>query len=315
MSGAGTTIVTQTCPAPGHADAFAAWQNETSEIIAGFAGFVRQTVIPPCPPIQVDWVILQHFTDHASAIAWLQSDARQNRVAEVQPLVLGRDDVHIVAGDGGTGTAGPVSAVISTRIMPGQEQAYRRWELRIAAAQARAPGFQGSRLEPPVPGVQDDWLAIVRFDTDANLQAWLASPVRRALLEEASAFTDEYHTRIARTGFDQWFDVTSDAAAQPPVWRQNMLVLLLLYPVVFLFGTLVQTPWLIKRAGLAFPIALFIGNLVSIILLNYLVPWTSRRFRWWLQPGTNIRDPSGIGGAALVVALYGAMILVFTRLF
>jgi antibiotic biosynthesis monooxygenase (ABM) superfamily enzyme len=314
MSGAGTTIVTQTCPAPGRAEAFAAWQSETSKIIAGFAGFVRQTVIPPSPPTQVDWVILQHFADHASAIAWLQSEIRQNRVAEIQPLVVGRDDVHIVAGDGGAATTAPVSAVISTRIIPGQEQAYRRWELRIAAAQAQAPGYQGSRLEPPVPGVQDDWLAIVRFDTDANLQAWLASPVRHALLEEASAFTAEFHTRIARTGFDQWFDVAKNEAAQPPVWRQNMLVLLMLYPVVFLFGTLVQTPWLIKRAGLAFPVALFLGNAVSIILLNYLVPWTSRRFRWWLLPSRTTRDPSGIGGAAVVILLYGAMILVFTRL-
>ena len=44
-----------------------------------------------------------------------------------------------------------------------------------------------------------------------------------------------------------------------------MIVLLLLYPVVFLFGALVQTPWLIGRAGLPFAVALFIGNVVSIL--------------------------------------------------
>ena len=77
--------------------------------------------------------------------------------------------------------------MISTRIKPGQEAAYRQWEQRIAAAQARAPGFQGYRLEPPIPGVQDHWVVILRFDTDANLQAWLDSPERQKLLHEADA--------------------------------------------------------------------------------------------------------------------------------
>ena len=67
----------------------------------------------------------------------------------------------------------PVSAVISTRIKPGQEDAYREWGRTIAAAQAKSPGFQGYRFEPPVPGVQDDWLTILRFDSEANLQTWL----------------------------------------------------------------------------------------------------------------------------------------------
>jgi antibiotic biosynthesis monooxygenase (ABM) superfamily enzyme len=315
MSAGGTTIVTQTSPAPDKADVFAAWQNETSRIIADFKGFVRQTVIPPSPPTQVDWLILQHFTDRDSALAWLQSDVRQRRAAQVQSIVVGRDDVHLVAGDGMQGADAPVSAVISTRIKPGQESAFRSWDLRIAAAQIEAPGFQGYRLEPPIPGVQEDWLTIVRFDNDANLQAWLASPARQALLKDAAAFTEEFHTRIARTGFDQWFDVTKGAVGGAPAWKQNMLVLLMLYPVVFLFGTLVQAPFLIGRAGLAFPVALFIGNLVSIVLLNYLVPWTSRGFRWWLQPSASLRTPSGIAGILALLALYCLLILVFCTAF
>ena len=93
-----------------------------------------------------------------------------------------------------------------------------------------------------------------------------------------------------------------------------MLVLLLLYPVVFLFGLFVQTPLLSVRAGLPFAVALFIGNVVSVVLLNYLVPWTSTRFAWWLEPAGPNRQWIEIGGAALVVALYALMVLVFWRL-
>jgi len=123
-----------------------------------------------------------------------------------------------------------------------------------------------------VPGVQEDWLAILRFDTEANLQAWLDSPERKTLLREAEAFTEEFHARIARTGFDQWFPVPASGASPPAAWKQHMLVLLLLYPVVFLFGLFVQNPLLSVRAGLPFAFALFIGNVVSVVLLNYLVP-------------------------------------------
>jgi uncharacterized protein len=309
------TVVTQTRVRPENADAFARWQEQTSGIVATSPGFIKQTVMPPSPPTQVDWVILQRFASTEAAVAWLHSDERLQRMQGAGPMLVGRDDIHIVD-DGGSGVLpSPVSAVISTRIKPGQDAAYRAWEQRIAAAQSKAPGFQGYRFEPPVPGVQEDWLAIVRFDTEANLQAWLDSPERQKLLREASAFTEEFHARIARTGFDQWFRVAAPGAAAPAAWKQNMLVLLLLYPVVFLFGAFVQTPFLGGRAGLPFAIALFIGNVASVLLLNYLVPWTSTRFTWWLQPaGANARRIE-LAGTALLVALYGLMMLAFWRLF
>lgn len=313
-SAAGTvSVVTQTRVHPENMDMFARWQEETSRIVATFPGFIQQTVMPPSPPAQVDWVILQRFTETTAAVAWLNSEQRLQRLQGAAPMLLGRDDVHLV-NDGGAGVLpAPVSAVISTRIKPGQETAYRAWELRIAAAQSKAPGFQGYRFEPPVPGVQDDWLAIVRFDTEANLQAWLDSDVRKELLQDASDFTEEFHARIARTGFDHWFPATAAGASPPAVWKQNMLVLLTLYPVVFLFGFLVQTPLLSGRAGLPFAIALFIGNVASVILLNYLLPWTIARFSWWLQPRDS-KPRTALAGTGFVIALYGLMLIAFWRM-
>ena len=308
------TIVTQTRVRPESAEAFIQWQEATGGVVAAFPGFLHQTIIPPSPPAQVDWVILQRFASSAAAVAWLHSDQRLQRIEGLEPMLVGRDDIHIVR-DGEDGVLpSAVSAVISTRIKPGQETAYRAWERRVAAAQTQAPGFQGYRLEPPVPGVQDDWLAIVRFDSETNLQAWLDSPERQTLLGEATGFIAEFHARIARTGFDQWFPVTAPGEPPAPAWKQNMLVVLMLYPVVFLFGLWVQTPFLTGRAGLPFAIALFVGNVASVILLNYLVPWASARFAWWLRPaGTNSKWIE-VAGAAIVVALYILMLVAFLRL-
>src|ERR1700680_675535 len=122
------TIVTQTRVRPESADAFARWQDDTSRAIAASPGFIKQTVMPPSPPTQVDWVILQRFASSKAAVAWLRSDERLQRMQGAGPMLVGCDDIHIV-NDGGSGVLpSPVSAVISTRIKPGQEAAYRAWE-------------------------------------------------------------------------------------------------------------------------------------------------------------------------------------------
>ena len=313
--GRSVSIVTQTCVRPERSDDFARWQGETSSLIQGFPGFIEQRLLPPSPPLQVDWVILQRFASLGDAQGWLASAERQKRIEGAAPMLVGRDDVHIVQdGTGGIKPA-PVSAVISTRVKPGKEAEYRAWERKIAAAQSRATGLQGYRFEPPVPGIQEDYVAILRFDTEASLQAWLDSPERKALIEEAAPLTEEFHARIASSGFEQWFRDAAAPGAPLPVWKMDMLVLLMLYPIVFLFGVLVGTPLFSNVLGLSFAVSLFLGNIVSVGLTGFLVPWVAGRFGWWLQPapGTEIRI--GIQGAALILAMYAAMVFVFWRLF
>ena len=90
-----------------------------------------------------------------------------------------------------------------------------------------------------------------------------------------------------------------------------MVVLLMLYPVVFLFGRYVQTPFLMGWAGLPFWAALFIGNVASVVLLNWLVPWSCGVLGWWLTPRQNLRWLVDLGGALLISALYAVCLSVF----
>ena len=308
------SIVTQTSVRPERSEGFARWQGETSSFVARFPGFVEQRLMPPNPPLQVDWVILQRFHTMEDAQRWLGSPERQTRIEGASPFLVGRDDVHIVRDDEGGRKPAPVSAVISTRVKPGREAEYRAWERRIAAAQSKAPGLQGYRFEPPVPGIQEDFVAILRFDSQANLQAWLDSPARKKLLEEADPLTEEFHARMG-TGFEQWFPDAA-AGAPLPVWKMDMLVLLMLYPIVFLFGVFVGTPLFSNVLGLSFAVSLFLGNIVSVGLTGFLVPWVAGHFGWWLRPAspdTAVR--THVLGAVIILALYAIMVVAFWRLF
>src|SRR5215203_2395171 len=130
------------------------------------------------------------------------------------------------------------------------------------------------------------------------------SPERQKLLEEASPFMVETHARIVRTGFDQWFSLGADGAPSPPAWKQNMLVLLMLYPIIFLFGAWVETPLLRGQLAMPFWLALFVGNIASILLLGQLLPRVSNHFEWWLRPSTHEARNVDLAGIALLVGLY-----------
>jgi antibiotic biosynthesis monooxygenase (ABM) superfamily enzyme len=302
------TIVTQTRVQSGQDDAFAKWQRRMSAAVAKEPGFVKETVMPPSPPAQVDWVILQRFASSDAATAWLRSEERQRLVTEAQPILVGSDDVHLVADSEQGALPAPVSAVISTRIKPGQEEAFLEWGRRIAVAQAKSPGFQGYRREPPVPGVQDDWLTILRFDSEANLEKWLNSPERKKLLGESEAFTDACRVRTVRTGFDQWFELPG--AAPPAAWKQNMTVLLVLYPLVFLLNEWLQKPILVGVFGLPYWAFLFINNAVSVVMLSLILPIVSRQLSWWLSPAEHDAKRD-LAGALLVAGFYALWLIAF----
>jgi antibiotic biosynthesis monooxygenase (ABM) superfamily enzyme len=308
------TIVTQVRVAPRQAEVFRRWQARMDDTIAQQSGYLAARVLPPNPPDQPDWIVVQRFATAGAARAWLESAARERLLAEIRPALSGPDDVHLVLEQGNGPAPEPVSAVISTRVRPGYEAAFRTWQRKIAACQAAFAGYRGYKLQPPIPGVQDDWLTILRFDSQAHLQAWLDSAARKQLVAEAEQFTTEMHTNPVHYGFEHWFTFGSERAAPiPPAWKMNMIVLLVLYPVVFLFGTLVQTPLLLHR-GVPPWLAVFVGNVFSSVVLGYWgVPRASRLLRWWLRPGPTAPSHVDALGAATVVACYVVALAVFSR--
>jgi antibiotic biosynthesis monooxygenase (ABM) superfamily enzyme len=259
-------------------------------------------------------MILQRFRTLEGARNWLGSTERQKRLEGATPMLVGRDDVHIVQDGAGAARSAPVSAVISTRVKSGREAEYLAWEHKIAAAQSKAPGLQGYRFEPAIPGVQEDFLAILRFDSEANLNNWLASPVRAALVDEAAPLTEEFHTRTVQTGFEQWFRETP-GSGPPAAWKMDAIVLLLLYPIVFLWSVWFGIPVLANKFHMPFAPALFLGNIFSVGLTGFLVPWLANRLGWWLAPAGGKRTQMNVLGGGVMLLAYAVMVFVFWKFF
>ena len=288
---------------------FSAWTARGADRRRTWPGFLGQEVVPPAPPAQVDWAIVQHFKDADTARAWLQSQDRPRLIDEVRSLFVGQEDLHLLA-DGGTQPHSSTSVMISYAVPRDEERAFLKWQGRIQAAEAKFPGFVRHKIERPLPGVHDDWLIVLNFDSEANMTAWIDSPERQALLVEGGRFGTDLSLRRTNYGFDFWFPST--AAPDPHrTFKSNLLILLVLYPVVFLWTYFVGGP--LEARGMPFWLSLFIGNVMSTQLLGWWVaPAAFKLFDWWLPSATPARRQ--FAGYALLAALYALSMAAFALL-
>jgi uncharacterized protein len=302
------TAVTTVRVRQGEEGAFAGWLTEMNETVATFPGYISAVVIPPVPPLQSDWVLVQRFQTLEKLGAWLGSDERRSLLAKSASLLVDEGTTNVI--EGTSTDASPqdmVTEIITVSVKPGMEEAYHAWVERIRQMEASFPGYRGLQLQPPIPGLQDDWVSLLRFDTSEHLNAWLESDARRAALREVEPFIDQREQQVA-TAFSGWFTFGDVPGQVPPNWKQAMIVLLTLFPVVML--ELLYLDPLLQSLDLA--VATFIGNLLSVAALTWLlVPWANRAFDWWLRPTPNDSPKMEAAGIALIIGLYAIFVVVF----
>ncbi len=180
-----------------------------------------------------------------------------------------------------------VTVVVAHSVPPEDEATFLAWQQRLSDAERRSPGHRGGELLRPVPGVQDDWVAVTRFATEPDLETWLGSAARRDLLAEGERFRD-FRLRRVTTSFGSWFSDDAGAAAGPPSWKTALSVLVGLYPTVVLLTLALSALW---PAGPLWA-SLLIGNVASVSLLTWVVmPVVTRALAFWLEPAPPSRGP------------------------
>ncbi len=284
----------------GDGELYAAWQQRVTEAASRWPGFLSRELVPPSAD-RADWVVIQRFSSMQNAHGWLESPERAALYAEVAGTFSDREEVRLYREEPDP-VVSPATVLISSTVLTEDVDAFLAWQRRISRAETLFRGFLAHTIQRPVPGVQNEWVIVLSFDTEKNLKAWTDSAERAALLAEGARFNIDLQVKRARYGFGFWrLDRDNHTV---PVIKNNLLVLLVLYPVVFLWGYFVSEP-LLDNHGIPFWLSLFVGNLVSTQLLGwFLVPWVFRRFDWWLghRPGWRAQ----VLGYAILAVLYAA---------
>jgi hypothetical protein len=289
--------------------AFARWNAKVAERLRARPGFLRQEVVPPAPPTQVDWVVILRFETAEAARSWIESEERAALLDEVRRYFLGPEDLHLLP-DSGSPHETAVSAVFTYTVDPAEEEAFLAWQRQIQAAEAGFPGFLRHKIERPIAGLHEDWVVIISYASDADLDRWFASPERQAVIGAGERFLRRMRAQRLNYGFSFWFqDATSAAPPRLRIFKNNLLVLLVLYPIVS-FWTFVLAPPLLEAHGTPPWLVLFIGDLLVTQLLGWLVvPTVSRAFAWWLGPRIGRRRH--LAGFLIVAACYAASMAIF----
>ncbi|HET7742548.1 MAG TPA: antibiotic biosynthesis monooxygenase, partial [Mycobacterium sp.] len=171
-------------------------------------------------------------------------------------------------------------------------------------AESTFDGFRGTELFRPVEGVQDEWTALYRYDNADNLDKWLISKERQALLAEGEKFSD-FHSRTIDNSFGSWFafDERGQEAPPPSDLKTSIAVWVGLYPTVVMIA-LVLSP-----LHMPLWLGMLIGNLMSSFAMSFVTMpyYVNPLLKRWLRPPpdvplakTNLRGTYIVIGALVV---------------
>jgi antibiotic biosynthesis monooxygenase (ABM) superfamily enzyme len=259
---------------------FAQWQVgwQTSALAAGA---LSVEFWPPAPPDQLEAVAVTRFASMDALRKWRRGALNTQLVDEVAPLVEGGLVMQLV-GQAAVDYAvrHGVTMVMVTDINPGKEAAYRAWADRIQKLQATFPGYVGSFVQPPQHN-ETGWTTVLRFDSAANLERWLKSDVRAAMVKESEDLVQGFHAQRIDTSFPGWVPNDPATGKPPNMWKTACLVLLTLFPVVMLELRFLNPH--LRELNPA--VGTFIGNAVSVGLTTWpLMPLAIWGFHAWLFP-------------------------------
>jgi uncharacterized protein len=102
----------------------------------------------------------------------------------------------------------PATAIASHLVCADKADEYFKAQTAITEAARKFPGFVGTEVLGPIPGLQAEWVAIFRLESNEAMKRWLDSPDRAQLAARIEACLSEPSHMLL---------LASDDDAEPPV--------------------------------------------------------------------------------------------------
>lgn len=307
-SAAKVSLITKIPINSGVTAAFAAWQAQLNAAVAAWPEFASIEILAPSELVPNRWTIVQSFYTADACRSWYQNPERIGLMQHLKPMLDGGSlSEDIQERIEYSPTSEHVTELIVTEVSPEKEASYRQWIARIHQLEAKFPGFRGVYVQPPRQGLGRHWITLLQFDTVANLEQWLSSHERQAVLAESQSLITSLENHRISSPYGGWFaSVVHERGKVPALWKQTMVVLLMLFPLVMI-ETRLLSPWTASFNG---AVAMFIANGISAAMLSWaLMPVAVRALHWWLVPQGLYQKAITIVGSLLVIMLYVAEIV------
>lgn len=293
---------------PEHKFSFVDWQAKYNAKITEFKGFISLEFLAPSEE-QKGWLIIQRFACSKESEAWRHSIVNLELVKELKKFVDddGVDETMNVKLPKNNG----VTEVIVTQVTPQKEKEFRNWCAKIHQVEGKFKGFRGVYLQSPNTNKGIAWITLLQFDSMENLDLWLASPERKKVLSESAPFISSIETHRIISPYAGWFANIAKLGEIPAVWKQTMIVLMGIFPVIMFELKYISPPLVHLNPALS----TFISTSISVILLSFvLMPIGIWLTSWWLFPKKRRSISITVFGILFIFIIYLMEIILFWNL-
>lgn len=169
----------------------------------------------------------------------------------------------------------PVKVVIERRARPDETAAVEAWTRDLLLSAQRGAALEGSSVLRREGG---EHLILLRFASQADLDAWQASPDVAALLRRGAEISEAASPPVVRTGLETWFTLPGNATAAtpPPRWKMALVTWSALLPQIVLLSFVVPK-------SLPFLVNVAISTAIPVAMLTWVVmPRLTRMLHVWL---------------------------------
>ena len=285
---------------------FSKWQADLHTQIVNFKGFVSLEILAPTQRTP-EWTIIERFDNQSHSKAWLNSKEYHKLREILRNFTDNVQEQELISSKQDWG----VTEIFVTRIGKDKAENYRSWIGKIHEAESKFPGFRGVYVKSPTPGQGENWITLLRFDSQKHLDRWLTSKEREEVLKEAQPLITSLESHRVLSPFAGWFASTTVAGRAPSAWKQTCLILLVLFPIVMLEFKFLSP--LTKHLNPA--LGTFISNAISVSLISWpMTPIAIYFLRWWLVPTEGNNFKINLLGFLLMLALYLLEIAIFWQL-
>jgi antibiotic biosynthesis monooxygenase (ABM) superfamily enzyme len=171
-----------------------------------------------------------------------------------------------------------VTVLISRNVKNGCEADFERVTKTMIKVASDFEGYLGAQLVHPGedPEAQDTMYHVVlAFDSQANLDAWHASPERSLGLAAAAPFIQGAPTVRPVSGLGLWFRT----GLGPPRWKVAVVTWLGIFPTVYLLFLLTGD---LLRSWSLLPRTVLLTLVVVVVMTWGVAPQLTKVLRPWL---------------------------------
>ena len=184
----------------------------------------------------------------------------------------------------------PITLVISEVVEPYLIEEYETWTKGINQSAKQFEGFMGVEIIRPRDHQYPEYVVIVKFDNYAHCKHWLTSPVYQQWMQRSEEFISQRSQQHQQNGLELWFSLpksTSVNPPEPPYYKQVIIGVITVYPLILLSNLLVA-PLL---QGLPALLSLLISVTFISALLSYpVMPYITKILAFWLYPSNQKRS-------------------------